>query len=216
MPYHNWSDDSVDWEGINDAARYIAVWLRRWARLPVRDYKEKFGTVRIYCGFGWHQLHDITHPGYCFSQYPEWLWHLDCRYIRRLMPLVNWAVVPVHRALYRWRYGRAIRKWPHLAGEILMGADWHEDLLGLDPNLHLVQTGDHSWSYWWTGYDGGRKDWKTKFMLEQEAYDEGTEALPGGRASTEVLPGDTSEQSSSSGNPDVPCGDDPDVNGSET
>ena len=128
---HDWSDQGVDWAGINEAARYIAHFLLRWGRVGVRDYKEKWGTVRVYLSLGWHQFHCITHPGHCYSRYPKWLWTLDCRYGYRLMKLVNWAVVPYHAWLYRLAYKRAVRKWPHLRAEIVSAADYHELLKGL-------------------------------------------------------------------------------------
>jgi len=39
---HDWSDNRVDWDGINDAGTFIGVWLRRWVRMDVRQIKEKF------------------------------------------------------------------------------------------------------------------------------------------------------------------------------
>jgi hypothetical protein len=132
---HDWSDDSVDWKGIEDAAHYIGSNLRRWGRVGVSQTKEKFGTARVYCHFGWYQVHCITHPGYAYGRYPQWLWSLDCRYFSRCMWLVNWAVIPFHKWLYRYLYKRALKKWPHLTGEILLGADWTELLLGLDDRL---------------------------------------------------------------------------------
>lgn len=129
---HTWGDEGVDWAGINDAACFIATNLVRWGRVNVRDYKEKYGTVRVYCSLGWHQLHSITHPRHCFSQYPRWLWSLDCLYLSRVIPrLTGWFVVPYHKWLYRRVYSAAVRRWPHLAKEITYCADYGELLLGL-------------------------------------------------------------------------------------
>lgn len=128
---HNWGDESVDWDGIYGAARFIAARLRRY-RVNVRDYKEKYGTVRVYCSLGWSQLHSITHPGHVWCRYPKWLWILDCRYGSRIIPfLCNWAVIPFHCWLYRDTYRRAVEKWPHLRDEIVTAADFHELLEGL-------------------------------------------------------------------------------------
>jgi hypothetical protein len=128
---HQWGDPGVDWRGISDAACFIGSWLRKWGRLPVMDWKEKWGTVRVYTGFGWYQVHCITHPGHHYSRYPQWLWELDCRYGHHLMPPINWLVIPIQERLYRWRYRQALRRWPHLREEILNGADWPELLKGL-------------------------------------------------------------------------------------
>jgi hypothetical protein len=128
---HDWSDRNVDWKGISDAARYIAEYLVRWGRVGVRDYKEKYGTVRVYCSLGWYQFHSITHPRAAYSRYPPWLWRLDCRYGWRIFRPVNWLVIPFHKWLYRRAYRNAVRKWPHLREEILRAADFDELLRGL-------------------------------------------------------------------------------------
>lgn len=123
---HSWGDPGIDWKGIGDAAWFIADNLRKWGRVPVRDWKEKYGTVRVYCNFGWTQLHDITHPGYVYARYPQWLWSLDIWYFSKIISLLNLVVIPYQQWLYTYLYGRAIRKWPHLRLEILAGADWSE------------------------------------------------------------------------------------------
>jgi hypothetical protein len=131
MTQHIWGDKDCDWKGIDDAARYIGLWLRRYARMNVSDIKEKWGQPRVYVSFGWHQLFCITHPGYAYSRYPKWLWYLDIYYISGIVQLLNPVVVPIHKFLYKWRYKKAIQKWPHLKGEILSGADWPELLKDL-------------------------------------------------------------------------------------
>lgn len=140
---HTWGDEGVDWEGIGDAAEYIGRNLRRWGRVGVTTTKEKYGTVRVYCGFGWYQLFSITHPGYVYSRYPNWLWSLDCLYLSRLIRPLNRVVVPYQRWLYTYFYGRALKKWPHLRLEILSGADWNELLAKY--GVHSVRTGPNSY-----------------------------------------------------------------------
>ena len=128
---HSWGDENVDWKGINSAAEFIGVNLRRWGRVNVRDYKEKFGTVRVYCSLGWHQFHSITHPGWCGNQYPKWLWHLDCRVGSKIIRPLNYVILPYHIWLYRRLYSMAVKKWPHLRREILCMADYSDLLKGL-------------------------------------------------------------------------------------
>lgn len=128
---HRWGDKDVDWLGIEDAAGFIASSLRKWGRISV-DGKEKWGTVRVYCTLGWYQFHSITHPGYAFSQYPKWLWHLDCDWGPRILRPLNWIVLPYHRWLYRRCYQLALERWPHLRKEILSAADFSELLQGLE------------------------------------------------------------------------------------
>jgi len=127
---HYWGDEGVDWNAINDAAYEIAMDLKKW-RIQVRDWKEKYGTVRIYCSLGWYQFHNITHPGHCFCRYPKWLWKLDCRYFRRVFGIINRFVIPLHIRAYRKAYKNAIKKYPHIREEILCCADWDELLKGL-------------------------------------------------------------------------------------
>jgi hypothetical protein len=125
---HNWSEKSVDWIGLNNAAEYIGTSLIKYGRMNVMDYKEKWGTVRVYVSFGWWQIHDITHPGHSYNRYPKWLWRLDCNYGYYAVFLPNLIAVPYHKFLYKLIYTKAIKKWPHLTEEILNGAD-HWDLL---------------------------------------------------------------------------------------
>lgn len=122
---HDWGDKSVDWEGINAAAEYIGEGLRKWGRVSC-DYKEKFGTVRVYTSFGWYQFHSIWYPGYHWNQWPEWLWHLDCRVGGHLVKPLSALAVLYQRWLYRRLYRKAAARWPHLKEEILCCADYPE------------------------------------------------------------------------------------------
>lgn len=93
--------------------------------------KEKYGTARVYCSFGLHQIHSITHPGYVFNQYPKWLWVLDCHYGHRLLRLFQPLVIKWQTFIYRLAYKKALKKFPHIKDEILGGADYRELLKGL-------------------------------------------------------------------------------------
>jgi len=125
---HYWGDKNVDWEGINFAAEYIGKNLRRWGRVSVRDYKEKYGSVRIYLSFGWYSLLNITHPGYMsYWVYPNWLHLLDCDYLSKIIPVIfNWFIIPYQVWLYRKLYSDMLKKYPHLKKEILCCADYPE------------------------------------------------------------------------------------------
>lgn len=130
---HSWGDENVDWDGIYDSARYIGVNLKRWGRVSVRDYKEKFGTVRIYCSLGWSNLLSITHPGWMhYRPYPKWLMTFDIYVLSRIIPvLTNWFILPFHKWLYKKLYKDMVKKYPHLKQEITCCADWHELLEGI-------------------------------------------------------------------------------------
>lgn len=131
MVSHSWGDEGVDWEGINDAAAYISNFCSRWGRLGGSS-KEKFGTVRFYAMFGYPSLHTLIYPGYCYNQFPKWLWDLDCKY---LGPILNLTLGKLfskcQKLVYKTAYKRALIKWPHLREEILCCADWPEFLTGV-------------------------------------------------------------------------------------
>lgn len=128
---HSWGEDNVDFEGINDAAEYIYMYLKRW-KVPVRDYKEKYGTVRVYTGLqwerGWLFMH-LLKPNHVYYRFPRWVRTVDywipCHWLN---PLIR----PFYCWLYRRAYRNAIRKWPHLKKEILSGCDYWELLKGLE------------------------------------------------------------------------------------
>ncbi len=129
---HYWGDGFPYFADVENVASEIGQFLRKWGRISVTQTKEKYGTARVYCHFGWYQLHSITHPGYVYSRFPDWLWRLDCRVLSRLIaPLSRHIVVPFHTWLYRLAYKRALKKYPHIREEILDGADWSELLEGL-------------------------------------------------------------------------------------
>jgi len=103
---------------------------RKWGFLGGQA-KEKYGELRFYAKFGWLSLHTLIYPGYVYSQFPNWLWRLDCRYIGPTLrffferPFVWWQI-----KVYNWAYQRALARHPHLRAEILNSADYHEFIKG--------------------------------------------------------------------------------------
>ena len=123
---HSWGDENVDWDGINDAAHFIGHWLSVWARVPVQQYKEKYGTVRVYCHFGWHGIYSIWRPSYAW--YPKW-WPMRLDFWlaeTRLWQLLNRGVIHLQQMAYVHRYKKAVQRWPHLYKEIVSMADYGE------------------------------------------------------------------------------------------
>jgi len=149
---HSWGDGFAYFNDVENAASYIGDFLRKWGRVGVRQTKEKYGTVRVYCGLGWSQLHSITHPGHCFGRYPQWLWSLDCLYLSKVVRLLNFIVVPYHKWLYNKAYQNAIMIWPHIKEEILVDADWAE----------FIEGNDEIMAAHWTSFDkdGNPYPWK--------------------------------------------------------
>lgn len=122
---HDWSNENVDWSGINAAARYLGIGLRKYFRISVSDWKEKFGTVRVYCHFGWSCFYTIWRPGYHWI--PKWYpYRLDLLISKPIMRVLNPLVIRVQKWGYVYMYGRAVKKWPHLREEILCMADFGE------------------------------------------------------------------------------------------
>ena len=117
---------------VEDAAYFIGGWLRKWVRMEVIQIKEKFGTVRVYGGFGWHSLYSIWRPHYCWV--PMW-WpsKIDKFLSSFLLPLLNKIFVPMQKKAYAWRYKKAVQRWPYLYEEIVCCADFGELFEGVVP-----------------------------------------------------------------------------------
>lgn len=131
---HYWGDESFDWNGLSDAVEYIGVWLRKWPRIQVMQMKEKFGTVRVYCSFGFDCFHSIIWPGYYWI-HKWWPYKFDL-WLSHQTPILNWinkVIIPIQRKVYAWRYKKAVQKWPHLYNEIVAAADHGKLFEGIVP-----------------------------------------------------------------------------------
>ena len=129
---HDWSDTSFDWTGLHKAELVLEKTLKFY-RVPVRDIKEKRGSIRCYTGLGWNSFHDVTHPGYAYGQYPNWLWLFNIYYSPYIMKYSGLAYLSykLHCWAYRRAYKKAIKAAPHLKKEITIHADYPELLEGL-------------------------------------------------------------------------------------
>lgn len=123
MAYHSWGDDSIDWNALNSAVEYVGRTCRRYGFIP-GQYKEKYGTLRFYAHFGHLSLHALVYPGYVYSQFPDWLWKLDCKYIGPTLRFffeklfVKWQC-----KVYAYAYRQAIKRWPQVYEEITCAMD---------------------------------------------------------------------------------------------
>jgi hypothetical protein len=122
---------------LDEIAHEIGVFCRRWGRISVSQTKEKYGTVRVYCGFGYYSLHSLIFPGWVYKhpKFPKWLWSLDIYY---LSSIIGWF----HPILYRYQtwiysmaYWKQIKKYPHLFDEITGSMDWPEHIGFYIPTL---------------------------------------------------------------------------------
>jgi len=130
---HQWGDTDFDWESLHLATNYLDTFMLKYGRIRISCTEEKYGTVRIYCVLGVYQLHSLTHPQYTYSQYPTWLWNLDCKYISKIFNLrpIRWITFKYQAFIYRLAYKNAVKKWPKLKEEILCCADYDELLVNI-------------------------------------------------------------------------------------
>lgn len=129
---HTWGDGWEHWDDLWEAERMCEKLARRY-RLPARQIKEKFGTLRCYCSLGYYSLHSLTHPCHMYCRYPRWLWVLNCDWLTASKWYWRWFVtipsVWLHRILYKRMYRKLVEKYPHIEAEITCAADFPE-LLG--------------------------------------------------------------------------------------
>jgi hypothetical protein len=126
---HTWGDD-FDFSGVENAAEFIAEYIAKYGRIIVMQYKEKFGTVRVYCSVGFNCFYSLLNPRKIYIN-PKWPYLLDLKISAFLSPLMNFVLRPLQKYVYRRAYKLAIKKYPHLKEEILYSCDYPEFLGGL-------------------------------------------------------------------------------------
>lgn len=135
MTYHNWGEEGIDWRGIEDAADEIGVFLAKWGRISVHQTKEKFGTVRVYCSFGWDCFHGIIWPRHMWI-HKWWPYYFDLLIAKVTLPILSRVAFPYQRWIYRKAYSNAVKKYPHLREEIFSCVDFGELLEGVEGYKH--------------------------------------------------------------------------------
>lgn len=122
---------------VGEIADNIGDVCSKWGRIAVTQTKEKYGTARVYCGFGVSSLHQLIFPRYVYRHrhYPEWLWKLDIDYLSRIVSFFNFIIIPYQHAIYRYAYWKYIKKYPDLFDEITSAMDWPEVLGWYIPKL---------------------------------------------------------------------------------
>lgn len=137
MPHHYWGDNTFDWASLFKAEIEIRK-IVKIARVGVHS-KEKYGTLRwsFYLFDG--SLHSLTHPGYVYSQYPKWLWKLNCNY--SLPDFIVRFVQFFQVEVIKFAFHKVCTKYPHIVAEIIEDAP--EQLLPI--NLGMLNR-----SMWYT------------------------------------------------------------------
>lgn len=126
--YHQWGDTDFDWKALDDASYYIQDNCRRYARLGLWT-KEKYGTLRISdtCAYwNYWPIHSLFYPGHAYYRWNKrligWMEYplAEVFMFLRITRLVNWY----QKAVLKFFWTRAAKKWPHISEEILDEYDW--------------------------------------------------------------------------------------------
>lgn len=120
---------------VDECAFEIGTFIARWGRMGVLQTKEKFGTVRVYCSFGFDCIHSIVWPKHHWI-HKWWPYRLDLWISTLLQPVINPMLHLLQKKVYRLAYKRAVRKYPHLRNEIFCCADFGELLEGVEGYKH--------------------------------------------------------------------------------
>jgi hypothetical protein len=127
VPAHMWGDETFDWASLEAAISLIHDACYNWGRLGVSS-KEKWGCADIYVEFWNGSIHSLLYPGYIFNYFPSFLMWLNSEKITSFnnrIGLVN-LVHKYQGLIYRRAYEKALKKYPHIAKEILCNADYPE------------------------------------------------------------------------------------------
>lgn len=131
--YGEWSDRHFT--RVDEIAAEIGRFISKWGRMRVLQVKEKFGTVRVYCSFGWDCFHSLVWPRHCWI-HRKWPYGLDLAVSEWVLPVLNKLLFPYQRFIYRMAYRRAVKKYPYLRDEILCCADHGKELQGVAGYRH--------------------------------------------------------------------------------
>lgn len=129
---HTWGDDWPYWEDLNRAIHFIWWVCTKIGRIGVHS-KEKYGTHRMTTYFWNGSFHSLIYPGYCYSQFPQWLWTFDIYYITKFMQWLRfpiWIVFQYQRCVFALAFYIAMKKHPHIADEIASDVDYYQGIIG--------------------------------------------------------------------------------------
>ena len=133
MPWHHWGSEEFDWNALYKAEKEIRKILKL-ARIGVHS-KEKYGCLRWSLFLFDGTLHSITHPGYVYSQYPDWLWRFDVRHkpLRFLARFISRIQIMV----IQYAFTVTCAKYNHIRKEIL--SDAPKEILPPDLALEVAR-----------------------------------------------------------------------------
>lgn len=127
MPFHDWSDDTFDWNALNSAINYIMKSWMKYGRVGSRG-KEKWGSFQDYACFWDGGIHSLIWPHYVYIQNPFLYFKVD-HYI--VKPFTKYT--GIHKLglwyqyqVYNYVIQTACKRYPHIVDEIVADLDWHE------------------------------------------------------------------------------------------
>jgi len=112
-------------EQIDAIAYKIGMFIAKWGRIRVLQTKEKFGTVRVYCHFGFDSIHGLVWPKHDWI-HKWWPYGFDL-WISHKVHKIIWLqrlFTQYQEWIYKLAYKKATKKYPHLKPEILDCADY--------------------------------------------------------------------------------------------
>ena len=116
---HFWGDEDFDWDSLYKAEQLGSKLMKRLGRIGVHS-KEKYGSIRWTIFLFDGTLHSFTHPGYVYSQYPQWLWNFDVVY--RPLRLLTWLIQPYQALVVKLTFLYLWHKFPHIRPEVFSDA----------------------------------------------------------------------------------------------
>lgn len=127
---HTWDEKDFDWFAL-DKAGYLISKVLKAGRIGC-NYKEKYGTLRLYSYFYNGSLHSLCYPGYHYNRFPKWLWHLDVWYIQRICSRIGlrWLIFQFQKPFYTFAYLLAMQKYEHIREEICVDAEYPNLIIG--------------------------------------------------------------------------------------
>lgn len=137
---HMWGDKDFDWNALNEAIELTTHIMTRWGRIGFHS-KEKYGTFRGATYFYSGGLHSLIYPGYVYSQFPKWLWTLECLYLPTVTKWlgINWMVWQWQKRVYNWAYQASVKRYPHIIAEIIQAADYPELIENYDKLMFMAK-----------------------------------------------------------------------------
>jgi hypothetical protein len=124
--------DRKDVQDLYNAGCIVYDTCTTWGRLG-GQFKEKYDTLRFYANFsGYVSIHSLVYPGYAYIQFKsKFMTWFDIHVATPVLTflfgnLLFWW----QKQVYSYAYNKAIKKYPRLAYEILVCADYPEYIKG--------------------------------------------------------------------------------------